>query len=270
MSDKLLEGQVALITGAAGAIGSAIARGFAREGAKLCLIDIDGERQKRFAAELRKTYGDDIALDLVADVRDSAKARECVENTVERFGRLDILVNNAAVTRIRKIDEILDSDIDEIIDTNLKGYFYYAREFAKHAKTGKTPGAMLIISSKNGLEGAAEKSLYSAVKGGAITMARALARELGPFDIRVNIICPDAVHKGSKLWERGGEYSVATAKRYGITEDEIPEYYRQRCAMKVNIEPEDVANTAIFLCSSQSAKTTGAVLTVDGGVAYVR
>ncbi|MFC1736391.1 SDR family oxidoreductase [Candidatus Hydrogenedentota bacterium] len=270
MESKLLQGQAALITGAAGAIGRAVAHGFAAEGAKLCLMDIDGDRQERVAAELRNSYGDDTVLDIVADVRDPAKARECVAQAVERFGSLDILVDNAAVTRVRKIDELLDSDIDEIIDTNLKGYFYYAREFVKQAKKQQTPGVILMISSKNGLEGAAEKSLYSAVKGGIITMARALARELGPFGIRVNVICPDAVHKGSKLWEKGGEYSIATAKRYDIAEDDIPEYYRKRCAMKVNIEPEDVANAALFLASSQSAKTTGAVLTVDGGVAYVR
>jgi NAD(P)-dependent dehydrogenase (short-subunit alcohol dehydrogenase family) len=129
---------------------------------------------------------------------------------------------------------------------------------------------MLIISSKNGLAGASDKSLYSSVKGGGITMARSLAQELGPFGIRVNVICPDAVHKGSKLWEPGGDYSVGTAKRYNITEAQIPDYYRRRCALKVNMEPEDIADAALFLCSRQSDKITGAVLTVDGGVAFVR
>ena len=270
MLTKLLEGQTALITGAAGAIGSAIAHGFGREGARLCLVDIDGERQARLASELKSEFGDEAVLDIVADVRDTVMTRETVEAAVQRFGGVDILVNNAAVTRIRKIDEVLDIDIDEVIDTNLKGYFNYAREFVKQSKVRKAPGVMLIISSKNGLEGAAEKSLYSATKSGVITMARSLARELGEFGIRVNVICPDAVHKGSKLWERGGDYSVGTAKRYGIKEGDIPEYYRNRCSLKVNIEPDDVANAALFLASAQSAKTTGAVLTVDGGVAYVR
>ena len=101
-------------------------------------------------------------------------------------------------------------------------------------------------------------------------MARSLARELGPMGIRVNTICPDAVLEGSKLWERGGQYSLATAKRYGIREDGIPEYYRQRCALKVNIKPEDVSDAALFLVSERASKITGAILTVDGGVAYVR
>ena len=270
MSSKLLDGKITLITGAAGAIGQAISYGFAKEGSKLCLIDIDGEQQAGVAKKLKDMYGSANVLDIVADVRSPQQTRHCLALAVKQFGKIDILVNNAAVTRIRKIDEVLDGDIDEIIDTNLKGYFYYAREFVKLAKTNKTKGVILIISSKNGLEGASEKSLYSAVKGGEITMARALARELGPFGIRVNTICPDAVHKGSKLWERGGHYSVATAQRYNITEDQIPEYYRQRCALKVNIEPEDVANAALFLCSDRSSKISGAVLSVDGGVAYVR
>jgi NAD(P)-dependent dehydrogenase (short-subunit alcohol dehydrogenase family) len=267
---SMLEDKVALITGAAGAIGQAIAYGFAKEGAKLCLVDNDGARQAAVANKMQAMYGPDKVLAIVADVRNSSQSAEAVEQTAGQFGKIDILVNNAAVTRIHKIDETLDRDIDAIIDTNLKGYFYYAREFVKVAKKNDTKGAILMISSKNGLEGAAEKSLYSAVKGGEITMARALARELGPFGIRVNTICPDAVHEGSKLWERGGHYSQATAKRYNIAEDRIPEYYRQRCALKVNIEPEDIANAALFLCSAQSAKITGAVVSVDGGVAYVR
>ena len=270
MASNQLQNKVALITGAAGAIGRATACGFAAAGAKLCLMDIDAERQSLLTKELKLKYGNENILEFIADVRSPAKAKECVDKTVNKFGRLDILVNNAAVTRICTVDEIKDSHIDEIIDTDLKGYFYYAREFVKACKKNKAEGVILMISSKNGLLGASEKSLYSAVKGGIITMSRALARELGPFGIRVNVICPDAVHQGSKLWERGGHYSVATAKRYNITEDEIPQYYRNRCALKVNIEPQDIANAALFLCTEQSSKITGAVLTVDGGVAFVR
>lgn len=204
MKTRLLQDKVALITGAAGAIGSAVARGFAAEGAKLCLVDIDVGRLTSVVHNVRSIYGDDVLLNFIADVRDSNRVRNCVEEAISHFGRLDILVNNAAVTQIRKIDEVKDRDIDEIIDTNLKAYFYYVREFVRWAKKNKTLGTILMISSKNGLEGAAEKSLYSAAKGGEITMARALARELGPFGIRVNTICPDAVHEGSKLWKRGG------------------------------------------------------------------
>ena len=220
--------------------------------------------------ELQLAYGKETVFSCVADVRDPCQVRECVERAEVTFHCIDILVNNAAVTKIRKIEELEDCDIDEVIDTNLKGYFYFARDVVKVMKRAGRGGIILIISSKNGLEGASEKSLYSATKAGEIVLARALARELGPLGIRVNTICPDAVLEGSKLWERGGDYSMATAARYGITEAEIPDYYRQRCALRANISPKDVADAALFLVSEKAAKITGAVLTVDGGVAFVR
>ena len=100
-------------------------------------------------------------------------------------------------------------------------------------------------------------------------MARALARELGSFGIRVNSICPDAVFEGSALWENPN-YREGTCRRYNIKENEILEYYRKRSALKVNVNPEDVAETALFLASDRSSKTTGSIISVDGGVAFVR
>jgi NAD(P)-dependent dehydrogenase (short-subunit alcohol dehydrogenase family) len=109
---------------------------------------------------------------------------------------LDILVNNAAVTQIKPIDAVSDDDVDSVIDTNLKGYILCAREAVRMMKESDAKGTLLFVSSKNGLVGAPNKSLYSASKGGELTLARALARELGPFGIRVNTICPDAVLEG--------------------------------------------------------------------------
>ena len=126
-----------------------------------------------------------------------------------------------------------------------------------------------MVSSKNGLEGAADKCLYSAAKGGILTMARALAKELGPFGIRVNSICPDAVLEGSYIWREGGDYRKETCARYGITTDQIPEYYRNRCALKRNLTSEDIA-AALFLVSKNARAITGMIIPVDGGVAFVR
>ncbi|HSR32475.1 MAG TPA: SDR family oxidoreductase, partial [Anaerolineae bacterium] len=151
----------------------------------------------------------------------------------------------------------------------LKGYVKCAREAVRIMKASGVGGSLLFISSKNGLAGAANKSLYCATKGGELTMARSLAMELGEFGIRVNSICPDAVLEGSGLWE-DDSYRLGTAKRYNISEQEIPDYYRQRCALKTNIKPADVANAALFLLSDNAAKLTGVILTVDGGVAFVR
>ena len=264
-----LAGQVALITGGAGAIGRAISTGLTGVGARVALVDIAEERLRSFEQELVARAGPDNVLGIVADVCDSQQVQMAFQRTVEEFGRLDILVNNAAATQIKAVDTLSDADIDWIIDTNLKGYVKCAREAVKIMKAKYTRGSLLFISSKNGLQGAENKSLYCATKGGELTLARSLAMELGKFGIRVNSICPDAVLEGSALWE-DDNYRLGTAERYNISEEEIPEYYRQRCALRTNIEPVDVANAALFLLSRNAAKITGAILSVDGGVAFVR
>jgi NAD(P)-dependent dehydrogenase (short-subunit alcohol dehydrogenase family) len=261
--------QVALITGGAGAIGRAIAEGLVKVGAKVVLVDINELRLEQLEQELVAKYGLGFVLPVVADAGDGQQVKRAFELALREFGRLDILVNNAAVTQIKPVDALSDEDIDIIIDTNLKGYVKCAREAVKIMKGAGTKGSLLFISSKNGLVGASNKSLYCASKGGELALARALARELGAFGIRVNTICPDAVLEGSSLWE-DDDYRLGTAKRYNIPEEEIPNYYKNRCALKTNIQPEDVANAALFLVSNQAAKITGAIITVDGGVAFVR
>jgi NAD(P)-dependent dehydrogenase (short-subunit alcohol dehydrogenase family) len=262
-------GQVALITGGAGAIGRALSEGLIGAGARVALVDIAAERLQSYGAGLASKAGPGRVLTIEADVCDSRQVKHAFDRTLEEFRRLDILVNNAAATQIKAVDLLSDEDIDLIIDTNLKGYVKCAREAVKHMKSSGTKGALLFISSKNGLEGAANKSLYCATKGGELALARALARELGPHGIRVNSICPDAVLEGSALWE-DDSYRLGTARRYNISEKEIPEYYKERCALKTNIQPEDVANAALFLLSGRAAKITGSILSVDGGVAFVR
>ena len=262
--------RAAVITGGAGAIGKAVAEGFLADGIRVALFDIRGNALKEVAAELGASGGSENVLSHCGDVRRTKDVEACFDEAVKRFGQLDILVNNAAVTDIKPIDEIADAEIDEIIDVDLKGYIKCARRAAAEMKKSGKGGSILMISSKNGLEGASEKCLYSAAKGGILTMARALARELGPSNIRVNSICPDAIIEGSHIWREGGGYLEGTLKRYNIQPEELADYYKQRCALKRNMAPEDVAATAVFLVSEGARAITGAILPVDGGVAYVR
>ncbi len=262
--------RTAIITGAAGAIGRAIAEGFAQDGMRLGLFDNRNDALGQVASELSDTYGADNVLACQVDVRDTAQINAGFDKVLEAFKTVDILMNNAAVTGIKSVDALSDADIDSIIDTDLKGYIKCARRAVLQMKRSGNGGSILMISSKNGLEGASDKCLYSAAKGGILTLARALAKELGPFGIRVNSICPDAVLEGSHIWREGGDYRRDTGKRYGLASEEIPNYYVQRCALKRAIQPEDIAAGARFLASEATRAITGVILPIDGGVSFVR
>lgn len=262
--------RAAIITGGAGAIGKAIAEGFLAEGIRVALLDIRGEALKELSVELGDSHGSENIITFCGDVRSTKDIEACFDEAIKTFGNLDILVNNAAVTGIKAVDQLTDDDIDEIIDVDLKGYIKCARRAASQMKKTGQGGNILMISSKNGLEGASNKCLYSAAKGGILTMVRALARELGPFDIRVNSICPDAVIQGSYIWREGGGYLEATLDRYNLRRDQLEDYYKNRCALKRNMAPQNVAAAAVFLVSEGARAITGTILPVDGGVAFVR
>jgi NAD(P)-dependent dehydrogenase (short-subunit alcohol dehydrogenase family) len=265
-----MQAKIAVITGAAGAIGRAIAQGFAAEGINLAMFDNRGEALNQFCEQLANRHSRDRVIGCCVDIRNTRDIEQGFDRVMQTFGAVDILVNNAAVTGINTVDAITDEEIDSIIDVDLKGYIRCTRRAVAEMKKAQRGGNILMVSSKNGLEGASEKCLYSAAKGGILTMARALAKELGPFNIRVNSICPDAVLEGSYIWREGGDYRKGTCRRYGITSAQIPEYYRQRCVLKRTITPEDVAAAAVFLASDKAQAITGVILPVDGGVAFVR
>ena len=260
----------AIITGGAGAIGRAIAKGFLEDGIKVALFDNRCDDLKETETEFTTSFGSENVMSCCGDIRSTEHIDKGFGQVLSKFGQLDILVNNAAVTAIKAVDAVTDGDIDEIIDVDLKGYIKCARCAVAEMKRSGRGGSILMISSKNGLEGASEKSLYSAAKGGILTLSRALARELGPFNIRVNSICPDAVITDSYIWRKGGGYLEATLKRYNLKREQLEHYYRQRCALKMSIYPEDVAAAALFLVSEAARAITGAILPVDGGVAFPR
>jgi rhamnulose-1-phosphate aldolase/alcohol dehydrogenase len=266
---KPLSGRVALVTGGGSGIGRATAQKLAEEGAHVVILDINPQRGKEVAQNLseRRFEG---GLFVQADVTEEASVRKAFAEAVLVYGGLDIVVNNAGISASAPIEETTLELWDQLFAVLARGYFLIAREAFRVLKAQGRGGSLVFVTSKNAVAPAKNASAYSAAKAAELHLARCLAEEGGAFGIRVNSVLPDAVLRGSSIWDSA--WRKERAASYGIREDELEEFYRQRTALKVNILPEDVADAILFLASPASSKITGAALTVDGGVAvaYVR
>ncbi len=263
-------GKVVLITGAASGIGRATAYRLAQDGAHVVVADINREGAEAVAADLVKQFGFKRATGAHVDVTDEAAVIETLRQTVLAYGGLDVLVNNAGIAGGAPIEETTLEVWRRNMDILATGYFLMAREAFKVLKAQGVGGSMVFVGSKNSISPGKGATAYSAAKAAEIHLARSLAEEGGPHGIRVNSVLPDAVIRGSSIWD--SQWKEARAKQYGIQETDLNDYYRQRNTLKVEILPEDIAEAIAFLAGPRSAKTTGGVLTVDGGVptAYVR
>ncbi|MFQ5699925.1 MAG: bifunctional rhamnulose-1-phosphate aldolase/short-chain dehydrogenase [Myxococcota bacterium] len=258
-----LAGQVGLITGAGGGIGSAIARRFLEDDACVVLVDIDASALETTAAELVETYGVDRVRRAVCDVTDEASVAEAFRTAALEFGGLDLVVSNAGIATAAPIEKTTLSLWRKSQDVLATGYFLVAREGARLLGAQGRGGAMVFVASKNGLVASAEASAYSAAKAAEIHLARVLALELAPKGIRVNVVNPDAVIRGSKIWT--GRWRRERAAAHGIPEDEVEAHYRRRSLLGRDVLPEDVAEAVCFFASERSAKSTGNILNVDAG-----
>jgi rhamnulose-1-phosphate aldolase/alcohol dehydrogenase len=269
--EKELARRVAFITGAAGTIGRAIARRFAAEGGHLALADLNLEGAEALAKELPSP-----AVAVRCDVTDPASVQRPLEDTVLAFGGLDVVVSNAGIAVAKSIEELTLEDWQRTHDVLLTGYFLVTREALKIMKRQVVAGersiggSIVFVSSKAGLAPAKNAAAYTSAKAGELHLARCAAEEAGPFGIRVNSLAPDAIFEGSGLW--AGQWGQARAASRGVDVDDLPEIYRQRSTLKLNVGAADVAEAALFFASDRSAKITGAILTVDAGLAdgYVR
>jgi 3-oxoacyl-[acyl-carrier protein] reductase len=245
--DLNLDGKVALVTGGSRGIGAAVALGLAGEGCDVALT-YRGQAEAAAAVAEKIRGAGRRALALKADVANFTDAEETVAKVVREFGRLDILVCNAGVTWDGVIWKMTEKQWDTVIDTNLKGYFNYNRAAAQIFKDQRS-GKIVNISSINGLRGKFAQTNYSASKGGNIALTKALARELGKFNVNVNCVAP-----GMVLTE--------------MAESIAPEFLN--AAVKETVlgriaAPGEVADVVAFLCSDASRHITGEVIKVDGG-----
>ena len=257
--------QVAFVTGGAGGIGSETCRLLAAKGAHVVLADLNLEGAQQIADEINAAYGASVATAVKMDVTDEAQIIAALNETVKTYGGVDILVNNAGLATSSTFEETTLKEWNLNMNVLGTGYFLVSREAFKIMKNQGLGGSMIFIASKNSVYAGKNASAYSAVKALEVHLARCIAAEGGDYGIRVNSVLPDAVLQGSAIW--GSNWRKERAAAYGIEEDQLEEHYRQRTVLKENIYPLDIAESIAFFASAKSKKTTGCMITVDGGVA---
>jgi rhamnulose-1-phosphate aldolase/alcohol dehydrogenase len=268
--DRDLAGRVALITGGASGIGRATAFRLAAEGAHVVIADLNVEGAQQVAAEISKQHGAKRGLGLACNVADEAQVVAAFQQAALAYGGVDIVVSNAGLASSMPVTQTSLAEWDKLFDVLARGYFLVSREAFKLWQQQGIGGGLIFVASKNGLIGSRNAAAYGAAKAAEINLARCLAEEGGAIGVRVNVVNPDAVLQGSAIWDAG--WREARAKGMGVAPDQLDEAYRQRTTLKVNVYPEDIAEAILFFASDSTAKTTGALLNVDGGLvaAYVR
>jgi len=260
---KSLAGRVALVTGGAGGIGAATAERYLAEGACVMLADINAENLKTTFENLAQRHGKDVVRTVVMNVTDEDAVAAAFADTSVEFGGVDILVSNAGIASSAPVEETTLALWNRNMDILSTGYFLVSREAFKVMRTQNMGGAIVFVASKNGLAASPNASAYCTAKASEIHLARCLALEGAEAGIRVNVVNPDAVLRGSKIWE--GEWLEQRAGTYKTDKDGLEEMYRQRSLLKRSVLPEDIAEATYFFASEKSAKSTGNILNVDAG-----
>ena len=258
--EQPLSRKVALVTGAGGGIGKAIADKLAAEGAVVVLSDIAEGRLR----EAHATYAGDAAAYAVADVTDADSIAAAFDKACLEFGGVDIVVHSAGLAISKPLEETTEKDWDILQEVLVKGQFQLAQAAVRIMRGQGLGGDFIPIASKNGLVSGPNNVAYGTAKAAQQHMARLLAAELGKDNIRVNTVNPDGVIIGSKIWE--GAWAEGRAKAYGITVDELPAHYAKRNLLNEIIRPEDIAE-GVFALVAILTKSTGNIINVDGGMA---
>ena len=263
-SENEFSRHIVLVTGAAGAIGRAISERFVNEGAVVVLTDLDGARLRELSAEYNRREGEEHTVPLVMDVASERSVEKAFREAVTMFGGLDIVVSNAGIARSASVERLSLEDWHRSFEVNATGHFLVCREAMKVFKRQGLGGNIVVIASKTVVAPGKEFGAYSASKAAQAQLARVLAVEGAEIGVRVNMVNPDGIFEGSGLWSH--EMRMERAKVYGIPVERIEEFYANRNLLKTKVTASDVAEAVLFLASRRSAKTTGAMVPVDGGV----
>jgi len=259
-AEKPLSRRVALVTGAGGGIGNAVAQKLVEQGAVVMMTDINEKNLKEAASK----FGKDAHSYTLCDVTSAKSVQAAFDKAAIDFGGVDILVNSAGIAISKKLEDTEEKDWDLLQDILVKGQFLLAKNAAIIMKKQGFGGDITNIVSKNALVSGPNNVGYGTSKGAQLHMTRLLAAELGPDKIRVNVVNPDAVIIGSKIWE--GKWAAGRAKAYGIKVSELPAFYAKRTLLNEIILPEDIAKAVAALMIDMK-KSTGNIINVDGGIA---
>lgn len=260
---RSLAGRIAFITGAAGGIGRAAALRLLAEGASVLLADIDQDALAVVRAELAAGHGSDRVAAAACDVTDEAAVEAAMGLALERFGGLDIVVSNAGIASSAPLQDTSLAQWNRSMGILATGYFLVARAGLRILQAQGLGGSVVFVASKNGLVASAGASAYCAAKAAEIHLARCLALEGASAQVRVNVVNPDAVIRGSRIWSGSWRQERAAANQ--IDAGDIEAFYRQRSLLGRSVLPEDIAEGIYFFASDLSAKSTGNILNVDAG-----
>ena len=262
--ERPLARQVAFVTGAASGIGLACAERLLAEGASVVLSDLRADALEASVRSLAGTFGRDAVRGVAVDVRDADSVRAGFREAVLAFGGVDVVVNNAGLSVSKPLGETSEEDYDLLNEVMPRGSFLVAREAVRVLRDQGTGGSIVYVVSKNALAAGPNNVAYGTAKAAQLHQMRLVATEVGESGIRVNAVNPDAVIRGSSIWEGG--WAEGRAKAYGVPVEKLGEFYAQRTLLKKEITPSDVAAAVFAVASDLFSKTTGAVIPVDGGV----
>ncbi len=253
-----LEGKVAVVTGGAQGLGEALAQRLDMEGCKVVVADINLDAAQKVADGLKD------AIAVRVDVCDEEQVQAMIDAAVQKYGRLDLLVSNAAILVAKPVTEFPHEQWRKMMDVNLVGYFLCAKAAAK-AMIPNKKGNIIQINSKSGKKGSYKNSAYAAAKFGGIGLTQSLALELAEYGIRVNAICPGNL-LNSPLWNSGpNSLFKQYAANQGITEEQVRQKYLNQVPLGRSCEYEDISNAMVFLASDQASYMTGQAVNVTGG-----